>query len=67
MRADERLQKLMEDRYGEHERPDGVVEVIDYANDMNQEITLEWLDKEMAKDGIYPKKENRGGGPGKAT
>jgi hypothetical protein len=44
----------MEQRYGPHERPDELVEVIDYANGMNQVITLEWLDSIMAENGIVP-------------
>lgn len=57
LEADVRFQKLMEQRYGEHDRPDSIVEVVDYANGMNVEITVEWLDAQMAEEGIFPNKE----------
>ena len=56
--ADLEYGKLLEARYGwrGQELDDELVEVIDYGGDMNQRITLRWLDEKMAKIGLHPNK-----------
>lgn len=51
-KADQVFKALMEERYGVHdEMPDPIVEVTQYGSENLKEITLEWLDEMMIKDG----------------
>lgn len=56
---------LLEARYGWNgeELDDDLVEVVDYANDMNQRITLAWIDARMARIGLKPNGRDEPRGP----
>lgn len=57
--ADRVYGQFLEARYGWNgqELPDPLVEAIDYGNGIGRmhEITLEWLDSQMASIGLTPK------------